>query len=110
MGFFDALQAATDPAGGGLFGTLSGFLGGLGDTFDQVSGITSDFNSLFGGQATIDLGGSFGTIAPQFQPFVAFPGGLPIGVVAPGQGTDSGAFKVFPIIIGGLVVFFLTRR
>jgi hypothetical protein len=110
--------AAAPGGGGGFFGSVGNFLGNVGSTLGQVSSIADQFNGLtsgFGsGGSVIDLGGSFGSIAPPIQPFVAFPqfDGPPFGPGATDVPLPPASIwaKVAPAIIAGVVVFAITRK
>lgn len=116
MGWVDSLAAATDPNGSGLFGAFNNVLGGVNKTLSAIGSISG----LFGGSGTtIDVGTSFGTLAPPLvfapsaNPFVGWPSLPPPNAqVNPAQ-ADTGtalATRVLPIVLGGLVVFLLVRR
>lgn len=103
---------SSSQGGGGLFGNLSGFLGNVSSTLGQIGTIQSQFSGLFdGGGSVIDLGGSFGSIAPPLQPFVAFPpfGPPPTGLVD--NPSPPAQFNNFlPVVLAGVLVIVLTRR
>lgn len=115
MSLFSGITGFNSPStgtGGGLFGSLTGFLGNVQSTLGQIGAITGQFDGLFNsGGPVIDLGGSFGSIAPPFQPFVTFPTPLlpPTGLVdQPGPARQFDL--LLPAVLGAVLIIVLIRK